>query len=115
MDKIVSCLTLSEHHEEIRCRNLDHKANLWIDKQGRVFIKVKIAAVRVRGHSNKLIINAKFAMKGVHVIVHVTKGGTLSFVIFVNLSEEFSKKHKFLSLNLFTYSLVQKAMPARRF
>ena len=81
MDKIVSCLTFSEHHEEIRRRNLDHKANLWIDKQGRVFNKVKFAAVRVRGHSNKLIINAEFAMTGVHVVVHVTKGGTLSFVL----------------------------------
>ena len=46
-----------------------------------MFSEVKFAAVRVRVHSNKLIINAKFAIREVHVIFHVTKGGTLSSVL----------------------------------
>lgn len=88
MNKIESRLTFSEHHEEIGRRNLEYKQIcgliLLVNKDEyeiRVFSEVKFAAVRVRVHSNKLIINAKFAIREVHVIFHVTKGGTLSSVL----------------------------------
>ena len=88
MDKIESRLTFSEHHEEIGRWNLEDKQIcgliLLVNKDEYeigVFSEVKFAAVRVRVHSNKLIINAKFALREVHVIFHVTKGGTLSSVL----------------------------------
>ena len=91
MDKIESRLTFSEHHEEIGRRNLEHKQIcgliLLVNKDEYeigVFNEVTFAAVRVRVHSNKLIINAKFAIREVHVIFHVTKGGTLSSVFWSN-------------------------------
>lgn len=88
MDKIESRLTFSEHHEEIGRWNLEDKQIcgliLLVNKDEYeigVFSEVKFAAERVRVHSNKLIINAKFAIREVHVIFHVTKGGTLSSVL----------------------------------
>ena len=88
MDKIESRLTFSEHHEEIGGWNLEDKQIcgliLLVNKDEYeigVFSEVKFEAVRVRVHSNKLIINAKFAIREVHVIFHVTKGGTLSSVL----------------------------------
>ena len=69
MDKIESRLTFSEHHEEIGRWNLEDKQIcgliLLVNKDEYeigVFSEVKFAAVRVRVHSNKLIINAKFAI-----------------------------------------------------
>ena len=71
MDKIESRLTFSEHHEEIGRRNLQHKQIcgliLLVNKDEYeigVFNEVTFAAVRVRVHSNKLIINAEVCHKG---------------------------------------------------
>ena len=92
MNKIESRLTFSEHHEEIGRRNLEHKQIceliLLVNKDEyeiEVFNEVKFAAVQVRVHSNKLIINAKFAIREVHVIFHVTKGQEERFHRFFGL------------------------------
>ena len=103
MDEIESRLTFSEHHEEIGLWNLEDKQIcgliLLVNKDEYeigVFSEVKFAAVRVRVHSNKLIINAKFAIREVHVIFTWQKEERFlrffGLLIKVNVSEEFSNK-----------------------